>query len=366
MRRVSAWVSLIVLSCAGWPSQAEVLPRFPPGSTWNQDVSAQALKRSDSDAIIAHVSTLGGWGSGTFNIDLSSYYVLHADPGISGTAVVAPFGGDYSTPDCGAFAMPLIAPEPKPIPLPPGGGIGGTDPPGYVCDTGDCYLLVVQGQTLFESWLTTVTNEGVQASCAVSWDLSKVYPRAQRGEQCLNVDGSGTPIAPLLFNADEMHAALQVTDGDLGHALRFLLPNSRMKKDVYVHPASSAGAPSDTNTNALPYGSRLRLKATFAIDTFVAGNHATGGDAADAAARVVLRTLRKYGMVLADGGNIPMSGESDYYTTHKWADLGFSFDTLKSLLISDFEVVDTGPEIAVTRACRLTADDFVFIDGFDY
>ena len=269
-------------------------------------------------------------------------------------------------PDCGALGMPLLAPEPKPIPLPTGGGISGTDPPSYSCAAGDCLLLVVQNQTLYESFATTLANDAVQSACAVSWDLSKVYPRSQRGEQCINVDGSGLPVAPLLLNADDLYAALQVADGDLGHALRFNLPNNRIKKGVYVHPASSAGSPNDLNVNALPYGSRLRLKSTFAIDTFVAGNHATGGNAADAAARVVLRTLRKYGMVLADGGNIPLYGESDLYTTHTWAESTFASDTMSGVLITDFEVINTGPDITVTRECKLTPEDFVFIDGYDY
>ena len=50
---------------------------------------------------------------------------------------------------------------------------------------------------------------GVHAICGLRWDLAKVYPRHGRGEHCTSADGAGFPIAPLLFNADEVWAAAQ-------------------------------------------------------------------------------------------------------------------------------------------------------------
>jgi hypothetical protein len=49
---------------------------------------------------------------------------------------------------------------------------------------------------------------------------------------------------------DEVYAAMQVPGSNLGHAIRFILPNSRMASQgsgatkLYVHPASHAGGPS--------------------------------------------------------------------------------------------------------------------------
>jgi serine/threonine-protein kinase len=150
-----------------------------------------------------------------------------------------------------------------------------------------------------------------------------------------------------------------------------------MAKGKFVHPASHAGAPSDPNANAIPYGSRLRLKSTFNVAGFSAGNHADGGAAADVAARVILRTLQKYGMVLADGGSVPLTAEWDWYTTHKWSEFGMDRDTqtgdqlLYGVAVTDFEVVYTGPTIALTYDCNsngnhMTPADFIFIDGYDY
>jgi serine/threonine-protein kinase len=213
--------------------------------------------------------------------------------------------------------------------------------------------------------------------CALTWDLTKVYPPQGRGDQCTSTDAAGYPVAPLLFNADEMFAAEQVTNGDLGHAIRFILPNPRMAQGVFVHPATHAGAPSDANANAVPYGSRLRLKAGYPVSTFVAGNQPDGGAAADAAARVILRTLQKYGMVLSDGGNVPLTAESDWYTTHKWSEFGMDQFTqggshlLFGIAVTDFEVVQSGNPITLTYDCdsngnQMTPADFIFIDAFDF
>jgi serine/threonine-protein kinase len=371
---------------------AATLPKFPSNAVWSRDVSAPSLKHPNSDNMITHLSSLGGWGTGATNFKIDfSFYVLHADNGIA-TTPVTPLGGadSYYYPDCGDFPphSPLLGPVPQPIPLPPGGGIEGTgpanyppdpNPPSYSCDNNnnDCHMLIVQGNTLFESGNANVTGGQVQSECALTWDLTKVYPPQGRGNQCTSTDAAGFPVAPLLFNADEMYAAEQIANGDLGHAIRFILPNSRMAKGVFVHPATHAGAPSDTNANAIPYGSRLRLKSTFSVAGFTAGNHADGGASADAAARVILRTLQKYGMVLADGGSVPLTAEWDWYTTHKWSEFGMDRDTqagdqlLYGIAVTDFEVVYTGPTIALTYDCdsngnHMTPADFIFIDGFDY
>lgn len=378
---------------------AETLPRFPPSAIWNRDVSAPPLKHSNSDNMINHLAGLGGWGTGLTNFKIDfSFYVLHADPGIATTPVIA-IGNDsvngYYYPDCGDLQAGSSYPAPLPIPLPPGGGIEGTGPsgwpppppgtpPSYTCSnaSNDCHMLIVQGNTLFESGNTNVTGGNVEAMCALRWDLTKVYPPQGRGNQCTSTDAAGFPVAPLLFNADEMYAAEQLPNGDLGHAIRFILPNPRMMASAFVHPASHGTSPpngaSDTNPNAIPYGSRLRLKSVFNIANFTAGNHGSGGGAnADAAARVILRTLQKYGMVLSDGGSVPLTAEWDWYTTHKWSEFGMDRDTqagdqlLYGIAVTDFEVVYTGDPIPLTYDCdsngnHMTPADFIFIDGYDY
>lgn len=335
--RIPLLAFLALTSFAG----AAPLPRFPPGAVWNQDISHAPLA-ADSTSMISTLQGLGGWGNGNrLQIDFSMY-VLHATADAP-TAAVEP--GGY-TPDCDSgFAFPL----------PTGGAIEGEQ--GYTCTSGgDCHLLVVQGTTLYEAYTANVSGGRLQSDCAVRWDLSRVYPRQGRGEQCTSADAAGFPMAPLLFNADEVAAAM-AANGDIGHAIRFILPNARMAAHTYVHPATHAGAPSGP-AGTVPYGARLRLKAGFDMSGY------------NAAARVLLRTMQRYGIVLADGGNIALTGESDRYTTTKWADLGITSLVFVSgnpaPKVTDFEVVDTGPRHALTYDCVRTPEDFTFIDGYDY
>jgi serine/threonine-protein kinase len=345
MHRRLGWLAIAWLPlCA----QAAPLPRFPAGAVWNQDVS-QAPLAAGSATMIATLQGLGGWGGAGLQIDFSMV-VLHAPPGAPTRPVVAwPSAGDYYSPDCDApgFAFPL----------PEGGAIEGS--PGYACDNtdADCHLLVVQGSTLYEAYLANVVAGGVQSICALRWDLTRRYPRHGRGEQCTTADAAGFPIAPLLFNADEVAAAV-ASGGDLGHAIRFVLPNARIAHDRYVHPATHGTHATSGPQDSVPYGVRMRLKASFDMSRY------------NAAAQALLRTMQRYGLVLADGGTIALTGESDRYTTAKWADLGIDehvfVDGTPAPQVTDFEVVETGPRHTVTYDCVRTPEDFVFIDGYDY
>ena len=60
--------------------------------------------------------------------------------------------------------------------------------------------------------------------------------------------------------------------------------------------------------------------------------------------------MQKHGMVLADGGNIALTAQSDRFTTTKWDGLLDSYD-LSSIQPTDFEVIDTGSPIELTYDC---------------
>jgi serine/threonine-protein kinase len=195
-------------------------------------------------------------------------------------------------------------------------------------------LLVVDraNHRLYESYNSNYNGSVLQSICGVVWDLSRTYPASGRGEQCTSTDAAGFPVAPLLFNADEVAA------GEINHAIRFILPNNRMRRNYYVHPATHAGAPS-ANGSAPIYGMRFRLKSSFNVASL------------KPAAQVVARALQKYGMLLADGGQLPLTAESDRFTTHKWAEVDFGALDLNSIRVTDFEVVDAGARIPLTYNC---------------
>jgi hypothetical protein len=346
-------VGAAILTLAGTGAAAETLPRFPPNAVWHRDISAAPL-HPNSAAMITALDGLGGWGNGNkFQIDFS-FVVLHADMAAPTVPVVAwPTTDDYYSPDCD--------PPGTLFPLPPGGVIEGSSD--YTCDhdNEDCHLLVVQGNRLWEAYLANVPAAGnsLEAICALHWDLDKVYPPEGRGEQCTSGDAAGYPIAPLLFNADEVYAATQVAGGDLGHAIRFILPNPFMAAATYVHPATHAGGPSGPATT-VPYGVRMRLKSSFDMSQY------------NAAAQVILRTMQRYGIVLADGGNIALTADADTFTTHTWSELGITSPVFNpgtgnpAVAVTDFEIVDTGPRIALTYDCVRVPDDFLFIDHFQH
>ena len=337
---MSGVIRLLLLLALPILVNATPLPQFPAGSVWNQDISHAPLV-ADSTAMISTLQGLGGWGSGALRIDFSMH-VLHAT---SDTPTLPVASGGYE-PDCDSGF---------PFPVPPGGALEGES--GYTCTSGgDCHLLVVQGSALYEAYAANVTASAVQSACAVRWDLNRRYPRNGRGEQCTSSDAAGFPVAPLLFNADEVAAAI-ARDGDIGHAIRFILPNPRMAAATYVHPASHAGAPRGP-ASSVPYGARLRLKAGFDISQYAPG------------ARVLLRTMQRHGLVLADGGTIALTAESDRYTTKKWSDVGIDSQVFvrgtPSPQVTDFEVVETGPRHVLTYDCVRNPADFLFIDGYDY
>jgi serine/threonine-protein kinase len=125
-----------------------------------------------------------------------------------------------------------------------------------------------------------------------------------------------------------------------------------------VRPASHAGDP-DGPVGSVPYGSRLRLRSDFPRTGY------------NPAARVLLNTFERYGIVLADGGTVALTAESDLYTTTSWDDLDIGsrlFDQTAGatdLAVTDFHVLDTGARIAETYECVRSTPTWLFGDGFE-
>src|SRR5262249_19276710 len=224
----------------------------------------------------------------------------------------------YYTPDCD---------EPFPFPMPQGGAIEGQT--GYTCNVAgeDCHLLVVDAaaKRLYEMYNATMQSGMLVARCGRFWDLTRAYPPGLRGDQCTSADAGGFPMSALLFTADEVFA------GDIPHAIRFILPNSRMRAGVYVHPASHAGGPSG-GSSLPPYGVRFRLRADFPLATLPSDG-----------ARGVARAMQRYGMLLSDGGHIALTAASGTYTTHTRSAAGLDSHSLCGTGGSDMGVAAPAP-----------------------
>lgn len=297
------------------------LPYFPPSSIWTEDIS-QAPVDPRSSASIAWLANAGGWGMGRMQIDFN-IRVLQA----TAETPQVPFrkGNGWMDADSDNVAT---------IPLPAGGGVEGQD--GYQCDTEqqDCHLIVADRaqNKLYEAYGASMINRAIRANLLAVWDMSRVYPPSGRGNQCSSADAAGFPIAPLLFTADEL------ATGSINHAIRFILPNARIAAGVFVHPATHAGSPRGPNL-APPMGARFRLKASYDLSRL------------SPQAQVVARAMQKYGMFLADGGNIALTAQSDADTRAKYSQLGFGPHDLQDLKVTDFEIVQEGKPIPLTYDC---------------
>jgi len=293
---------------------------FPADSVWYQDISNAPLD-SESSAVINFLNGAGGWGTGRMQIDFS-IEVMRDD----GAAPFRTFTAtdDFYSPDCDYAQMPV----------PAGGALEGES--GYSCDSdGDCHLIVVHqpSRKLYEMWRANIVGGNFYGGCLAVWDMNRTYGPTGRGVDCTSADAAGYPIAPLLFTADEVAA------GEINHAIRFILPNSRIRRRVYVAPATHSTFATSGNSSAPPYGARLRLRADFPLQNLP-----------NEAARVVARAMQRYGILLSDGGNIALTAQSDRFTTAKWDGLLEPRD-LELLKVTDFQMVDGGQRRTFTGDC---------------
>lgn len=344
----------ILVTCLGYcvTASSEAPPRFPAGAVWHQNIS-QAPVHPQSSSMITSLTNLGGFGFGRMQIDFGMRIVRAAPGAPTRTIVAFPDADEYYAPDCEPIGTAM--------PVPANATIEASS--NLTCDNDneDCHLLVVQENVLYEAYRANASGgSGMQAQCLAIWKLDRIYQPSNRGEHCTSADAAGFPIAPLLFNADEVFTATQISNGDLGHAIRFILPNARMASNdplpnttrripLYVRPASHAGGPSGPTTT-IPYGSRLRLRADFPVNLY------------NPAAQVILRTMQRYGIVLSDGGNIALTAEDDLYTTRKWSELNIDSRTFDQdvpgtpVRVQDFSVIDTGERIIETYDCVRNAE----------
>ena len=263
---------------------------FPADNPWNTPIDTAAVD-PNSAAIIS-------------NIGLTT--ALHPDFGANFNG--GPFGIPYvvvsgTQPRVNVSFDFADESDPGPYPIPP-------NPP--IEPGGDAHVLVVDRDAwkLYELYAAQPLADGTwHAGSGAIFDLSS---NTLRPAGWTSADAAGLPILPGLVRFDEVSA------GNIAHALRFTV--SRTRK-AYVYPARH-WASTDTSSLRPPMGMRVRLKSSVDISGYLAS------------AQVILRALKKYGMMVADNGsNWYISGTADA----RWNDT--EMNTLKALHGSDFEVV---------------------------
>jgi hypothetical protein len=273
-------------------------PVFPADNHWNLRVDRLPV-HPNSDAIVR-------------SIGADEY--LHADFG-SGRYQGAPIGIPYRTVPGSQRRVPVsfdYADEsdrgryPLPPRVPIEGGRG---------SDGDRHVIVVDRARcrLYELFDAHPLNGGRRWH-AGSGAIFNLRSNGLRPRGWTSADAAGLPILPGLARYGE------VKRGRIDHALRFTVSETRR---AFIYPARHF-ASSLTDPDLPAMGQRVRLKSEFDISRFPRQS------------RIVLRALKRYGMIVADNG-------SSWYVSGA-PSRGWNNDDLHSLHGvpgSAFEVVDT-------------------------
>lgn len=272
---------------------------FPADNIWNAPVDRLPLD-PNSDA---YVTTIGADS------------VVHADfgSGFWPPDSTSPIGIPYVTVPARQPRVPVVfeyasESDPGPYPVPEDAPIeGGPD------GDGDRHILVVDRGRCFLYELYSAYPDGNGGWTAGSGAVYRLGSNALRPDGWTSADAAGLPILAGLVRYDEVAA------GEIRHAIRFTAARTRR---AYVWPARHY-ASSLTGAEYPPMGQRFRLKADFDDTDF------------SPETRVILRALKRYGMILADNGSSwYLSGAPD----ERWDN-----DVLHELGQvhgSDFEAVD--------------------------
>ena len=238
---------------------------FPQDNPWNRRVDDLPVHKR-SDAIVRSIGRTQG---------------LHPDFG-SGRYDGGPIGIPFTTVSRDQQRVPVRfryrrESDPGPYPIPRDAPIeGGRN------SNGDRHVIVVdRGRCKLYELFAAYPRDGGdrwRAGSGAIWDLDSndLRPRGWT-----SADAAGLPILPGLARYDE------VRSGEIDHALRFTVERTRR---AYIYPARHF-ASELTSRNLPAMGQRLRLKKSFDISGF------------SRQPRIILRALKRYGMILADNGS---------------------------------------------------------------
>jgi hypothetical protein len=268
---------------------------LPADNIWNTAIDQLPV----SSASATYVNTIGptllvhpDFGSGIWDgAPIGIPYVT-----VQGTQTRYPASFAYADEsDPGPYAIPLTAPI-------EGGSQSTGDRHAISVDTTNCIL--------YELYAAYPQSSSWNAGSGAIFNL---LSNTLRPATWTSTDAAGLPVFPGLLRYDEIAA------GEIRHAVRFTVPQTQR---AYVWPARHY-ASSLTDPKYPPMGVRFRLKASYDISGFSPAN------------QIILRALKKYGMMLADNGSAwYLSGAPD----PRWDDS--DLHNLARLTGASFEAVD--------------------------
>jgi hypothetical protein len=295
-KRQAALLALVVLcvsaaTAAPSPVQAAPVPGtscrvFPANNVWNMDISKLPVNRLSATWLRSmHAATTKlhpDFGPPAYGIPFNVVAASHATFHVRFTYA--------SESDHAAY------------PFGPSTKIeGGSDRHALMINKATCRL--------YELYDARWNGGNPTAGSGAIWNLAS---NGLRPAGWTSADAAGLPIFPGLVRLDEVKA------GAIDHAIRFTVNCTRNR---YIWPARhQAGV---ANAGCPPMGARFRLKASFSVSKFGPG------------ARVVIRAMKHYGLIVADNG-------SDWYFQGS-VDRGWTYnfvDQLKRIPASAFVAVD--------------------------
>jgi hypothetical protein len=275
-------------------------PVFKDGTTYNRDVSDDGVD-PNSAAYIASVVQAG---------DTDGFYA-------STGAEQANLADDKT---------PLVTVHQKvqwhqfPVPYPWQSGF-------YIEPLSDGHAIVVQTQSchLYESYSTTYANGTLSAYSGANWDMDERFIPLAPGTP--SAMASGLSLFAGMVKWEDYQS------GSIAHALNWSAIAHTVSQSGFVRPASDTDH-LQFNGNSqyqLPYGARLRLKASFSTQGW--GPQAT----------MVAAAMKTYGIYLSDTGS---SGNGLYFAnasdgSDPWSSSDLS--ALGKIHVGDFEVIKLPP-----------------------
>ncbi len=355
---------------------------FPSDNPWNQNIS-NAPVAANSAAIIAHIGASiplhPDWGADSpANGDDPLYgipvNIVHGNSTAKVNVIIDNYPGESDIVPVPIPANAVIEGDYQDGPNPNGGGYN----PGQ---RGDSHLIIWDEDTNTAYELYGVTRpsdttlfpntDGVElahtdglwhAAQETVWNMNTDTFRTL-GET--SADAAGLSILAGLVRPDEGLPVSQGGQGVIDHALRFTLPSGDVNPQ-YVYPASHIVNVSQGADN-LPFGGRLRLANTPAIDALI--------NDMPPESQIVARAMQQYGLILADiGSAMYVTGSSatvddvdspNLDLTWNLNDI-FASNGLEVLNAGDFQVVNLTPVVTGLSETSGSAGNTITITGQNF
>jgi hypothetical protein len=355
-------------------------PIFPADNPWNQNIS-NAPVVTNSAAIISHIGTgialHPDWGnhnpaSGTAALYGIPVNIVNGNTTAKINVIIDNYPGESDIQGVPIPANAIIEGDYQGGPNPNGAG-------GNAGQRGDSHLIVWDSYNNIAYELFGVSRPGDpklypntsgvevahtdnkwHAAQESVWNMSTNTFRTL-GDT--SADAAGLSILAGLARPDEGKPVSQGGQGAINHALRVTLPSGDINPQ-YIYPASHVVSVSSSSVK-LPFGARLRLANTPAVNTLISNMPPQS--------QILARAMQQYGLIVADigsamyitGSSATMDANNAISQTWNMSDI-LASNGLTKLHAGDFEVVDLTPVVTMLSSTSAVPGSTLTITGKNF